>query len=280
MSQWNMIVDVSLCENCNNCMLATKDEYVGNAFAGYSAPQPLHGDSVIDITRHVRGSGHMVDVTYVPRMCNHCDNAPCIKAAPDAITKRADGIVIIDPVKAKGRRDIVKSCPYGAIIWNEEENLPQNWIFDAHLLDQGKSEPRCAHSCPTNVFKAVKASDTEMARRASDEKLQVLRPELGTKPRLYYKNLDRVTSHFIGGTVVARSGARTDVVEGASVTISIDGKAIATTHTDGFGDFKIDGLSATSGTYALQIAQQGFASASASAPAGESTFLGEVTLSK
>ena len=44
----------------------------------------------------------MIDVAYLPIPCMHCDNAPCIKAGSDgAITKREDGIVIIDPEKAK-----------------------------------------------------------------------------------------------------------------------------------------------------------------------------------
>ena len=56
----------------------------------------------------MRGSGSMVDVSYVPKMCNHCDDAPCIRAAgDDSIRKRSDGIVIIDPVKARGRKDLV-----------------------------------------------------------------------------------------------------------------------------------------------------------------------------
>ena len=51
--------------------------------------------------------------------------------------KRDDGIVLIDPVKAKGRQDLVDACPYGHIWWNEELKVPQAWPFDAHLLDQG-----------------------------------------------------------------------------------------------------------------------------------------------
>ena len=90
---------------------------------------------MIRIERRTRGATPMVDAAYVPRLCNHCDDAPCIRAAgDDSIRKRDDGIVIIDPVKAKGRRDLVESCPYGAIIWNEREQLPQSWFFDAHLL--------------------------------------------------------------------------------------------------------------------------------------------------
>ena len=49
MSQWNLIIDVARCENCNNCVLANKDEYVGNDFPGYSAPQALHGPSTLRI---------------------------------------------------------------------------------------------------------------------------------------------------------------------------------------------------------------------------------------
>ena len=184
MTQLNLIVDVALCENCNTCILATKDEYVGNSFPGYSAGHARHGRSVIDITRHVRGSGHMVDVTYLPAMCNHCDNAPCIKAGNGAVKKRADGIVIIDPVEAKGRRDLVDACPYGAMTWNDDLSLPQTWIFDAHLLDQGWKEPRASHVCPTDAIAAAKLTDREMSALERKEGLRVLKPELGTKPRV------------------------------------------------------------------------------------------------
>ena len=55
MSQWNLIIDVERCENCNNCVLANADEYVGNDFPGYSAPHALHGPGTIRIERRVRG---------------------------------------------------------------------------------------------------------------------------------------------------------------------------------------------------------------------------------
>ena len=43
MKKWNLVIDVAKCTNCNNCFLADKDEYVGNDFPGYAAPQPRHG---------------------------------------------------------------------------------------------------------------------------------------------------------------------------------------------------------------------------------------------
>lgn len=102
---WALVVDVSLCINCRNCVISTKDEYTGNAFPGYSAPHPPQGLETIRVERHVRGEGSLVDVTYIPKMCNHCDDAPCVKAAGDgSIYKRPDGVVVIDPEKSRADR--------------------------------------------------------------------------------------------------------------------------------------------------------------------------------
>lgn len=278
MSQWNLIIDVERCENCNNCVLANKDEYVGNDFPGYSAPQSLHGKSTIQIHRKVRGEGHMVDAAYLPTMCNHCDDAPCIKKAAGAINKRDDGIVIIDPVKAKGRRDLVDACPYGAIVWNEELSIPQQWTFDAHLLDKGWKEPRCAQSCPTGSIRAIKASNGEMAAMVKTEKLRVLKPELGTKPHVYYKNLHRFTHSFIGGSVVARQNGVLECVSDAKVELRKDGTTVQIALTDAFGDFKFDALENSSGRYLVCVQHPKLGYAEIGAALGETQFLGDIEL--
>ena len=261
MNQWNLIIDVARCENCNNCTLANKDEYVGNHFPGYSASHALHGPGTIRILRQVRGEGHLVDAAYLPVMCNHCDDAPCIKQGRDAVSKRPNGIVVIDPVKAKGRKDLVDACPYGAIVWNEEQSVPQQWIFDAHLLDAGAKEPRCAQSCPTGAIRALKTDSAEMARISKSEGLTVLQPELGTRPRVYYRNLHRFTHSFIGGSVVVNSNGVLECVEGASVVLSRDEKTLATTKTDAFGDFKFDEIAPFSGVYLITIEHETWGSA-------------------
>jgi len=280
MKKWNLIIDVARCENCNNCMLATRDEYVGNDFPGYSAPQPVHGHNWIKIHRKVRGQDGMVDAAYRPTMCNHCDNAPCIKAAGDgSVYKRPDGIVIIDPQKARGRKDIVSSCPYNAIFWNEELQLPQTWTFDAHLLDQGWDQPRCQQSCPTGVYWAVKVTDEEMEELVKKHKLEVLRPELNTKPRVYYKNLYRFAKCFIGGSVVAETNGVVDCVPGVRVTLKHKGKEVASSQSDTFGDFKFDGLDPNSGEYEIEVmgAQRGSARQTVTL-AEESLYLGTISL--
>jgi len=276
-NKWNMIIDVAECTNCNLCTLAAMDEYVGNEFPGYSAPMPRHGHKWIDILQKERGQVPMVDVAFVPVMCNHCDNAPCIAKGGDAVKKRADGIVLIDPVKAKGRKDLVETCPYGQIWWNEELQLPQAWTFDAHLLDQGWQQTRGQQSCPTGAMRAIKVSDEEMERMVKDEGLAVMQPEAGTKPRVYYRNLWRYTTCFIGGSVSVEQGGAVDCVEGATVRLVKDGLGVAAAITDNYGDFKFDRLPENSGTYSVEVTGAG-RSTTVSATLGTSINLGEIRL--
>src|SRR6266481_2764048 len=166
MKKWNMIIDVAECTNCNLCTLATMDEYVGNDWPGYTRPMPKHGHKWINILQKERGQVPMIDI------------APCLARGGGAIKKRADGIMLIDPELAKGRKDLVDACPYGHIWWNEEHQVPQLWPFDAHLIDQGWQQTRGQQSCPTGAMRAVKVDDAEMDRIARDEGLAVIKPEL------------------------------------------------------------------------------------------------------
>jgi len=278
MSKWNLIIDVAECTNCNLCTLATMDEYVGNDWPGYAAAMPRHGHRWINILQNERGQAPMIDIAYVPTLCNHCDDAPCIKAAKDgAIAKRDDGIVLIDPVKAKGQRQLVDACPYGHIWWNEELNLPQAWPFDAHLIDQGWQQTRGAQACPTGAMKAIKADDAEMARMAREQGLETIRPELGTRPRVYYRNLWRYSTCFIGGSVSAEQGGVVDCVEGAKVRLIKDGRAVAETMSDNYGDFKFDRLDGNSGAYTVEV-EAGGRKTIVETKLGASVNLGEIRL--
>lgn len=277
MSKWNLVIDVARCENCNNCVLAAKDEYVGNDFSSYSAPHAPQGQGVFRIERHVRGATPMVDVTYTPVACNHCDDAPCIRAAgDDSIRKRGDGIVIIDPVRAAGRRDLVDACPYGAIVWNDARQLPQQWIFDAHLLDAGASAPRCVAVCPTGAIEARKTDDASMLDEAQREDLRRLREDLGTRPRLWYRNLDRRDRCFVGGSVSQVRDGVIDCVEGAAVDLRRDGVTIQSTATDVFGDFRCDRLERGSGRYAVHVRHAGQEQVLAIDVAEASVYMGEI----
>jgi Fe-S-cluster-containing dehydrogenase component len=277
MKKWNMIIDVAECTNCNLCTLAAMDEYVGNEFPGYSAPMPKHGHKWINILQKERGQVPAVDIAYVPTMCNHCDDAPCIAKGGGAVRKRDDGIVLIDPVKAKGRKDLVEACPYGHIWWNEELHIPQAWTFDAHLIDDGWRQTRGQQSCPTGAMRAICVDDVEMAKIAREQELEVVRPELETKPRVYYRNLWRYSTCFIAGSVSIETKGAVDCVEGATVRLLKNGAVVAEVTTDNYGDFKFDRLGENSGDYSVEVAF-GKNKRAVKARLGESISLGEIRL--
>ena len=277
MKKWNLIVDVAKCTNCNCCTLANQDEHVGNEFPGYSAPMPKHGHKWINILQKERGQVPAVDIAYVPTMCNHCDDAPCIAKGGGAVKKRDDGIVLIDPDKAKGRKDLVEACPYGHIWWNEELQLPQAWTFDAHLIDGGWRQTRGQQSCPTGAMRAICVDDVEMAKIAREQELEVVRPELETKPRIYYKNLWRYSTCFIAGSVSIETKGTVDCVEGATVRLLQNGAVVAEATTDNYGDFKFDRLGENSGDYSVVVAF-GKNRRAVKARLGESINLGEIRL--
>ena len=278
--KWALLFDVDKCTNCANCVLAVQDEYVGNSFPGYAAEMPLHGHRWIEIKRRERGSHPMVDVAYILTTCQHCDAAPCMKAAKDgAVMKRADGIVVIDPVKSKGQKQIVAACPYGAIWWNGDLDIPQHWNFDAHLIDAGWTKPRPVQSCPTGALSARKLSDAALAELVRTEGYAQLNPEWGTGPRIYYKNLLRYDRGFVGGAIVRRVDDVEDCVAGAEVIMSRDGAIVATTRSDPFGDFKFDGLPEDGATYELSVALEGRVAYRTAVSVETSVYLGEIDVS-
>ena len=168
--KWNMVIDVARCMDCNDCFLADKDEFTGNDFPPYSVAQPWSGHRWMNIMRTERGQYPLVQVAYRPTPCLHCDDAPCIKDSPaGTIYKRDDGLVIIDPEKAKGHPEIVATCPYEVIYWNEEAQVAQKCTGCAHLLDEGWTETRCSQVCPADAIKLVLADDAEMAARVAAE---------------------------------------------------------------------------------------------------------------
>ncbi len=279
MKKWNLIIDVAKCFNCNNCALAVHDEYYDNEFPGISASMPRLGHRWIDLIQRERGVYPMIDVVTLPVTCNHCDDAPCLKAARNgAVEKRPDGIVVIVPEKAKGQRQIVDSCPYGAVWWNEEKSLPQAWPFDAHLLDAGWTKVRASQSCPTEAIRTLHVTDDEMRRLVKDEGLEVLQPEAGTRPRVYYRNLDRYTKALVGGSVAGPVAGIEECIAGAAVSLVRDGRKVAETVTDTFGDFRFDGLGEGSGAYRLEIRKSGFVPGTLDVTLGQSAYLGVITL--
>ncbi len=279
MPDWHLIIDLEKCENCNNCFLACKDEHVDNDWPGYSDAQPRHGHRWMNIFRKERGQYPLIDVAYRPTPCMHCDDAPCIRAAKAGeIQKRPDGIVLIDPQKAKGNKKLVQACPYGAIWWNKEKSVAQKCTLCAHLLDDGWKQPRCVQVCPTGALQFVDAEDDVLRGRLESGELDVLHPEYGTAPRVYYKNLHRFNKCFIAGSIAFHDNGRVECAAGATAILVNGQLAARKVIADAFGDFKFDGLEPGSGTYRIEINYQSYQE-TMDVDLVESTNLGVVMLS-
>lgn len=248
-----MVIDITKCNGCHNCQIACKDEHCGNDWSPIAKPQPLTGQFWTKVVDRVRGQVPKVRVTYEHTICQHCDDAPCIKACPEkAIQKRDDGSVVIDPRVCKGSHNCVEACPYpGVIFFNEDLRIAQKCTFCAHLLDQGWTETRCSEACPTGAFTFGEEEDLADLIAGAE----VLHPELGVRPRVYYIGLPRL---FVAGCVFDLEAD--EIVEGALVTLRhVAGPETAvgvTAVTDGFGDFWVDGLGP--GTYSVSIEKDGY----------------------
>ena len=243
MARYGLAVNVERCTGCYNCFLSCKDEFVGNDYLPLSAAQPDGGHTWIRLEEVEYGSGSKVKVDYIPIPCQHCETAPCMDVAGDAVYRRADGIVIVDPVKAKGKKEIVASCPYGAIYWNQALSVAQKCTMCAHMIDQGEKTVRCAESCPTQalVFGDLDDPQSPISKMLAEKAGQVesYKPELGTKPAMKYVSLPKP---FIAGEVVL-ADKQSECPSGVKITLrsKADKKALATA-TDFLGDFEFKGL--------------------------------------
>lgn len=243
------IFDAAKCNGCRNCQIACKDEHVDNDWSPYAKPQPDTGQFWTRIEEKVRGQVPKVKVAYTLHMCQHCDDAPCMKVAPEVVYRRDDGLVIIDPRKAQGHDELIEACPYGAIFWNEELLLPQKCTGCAHLVDAGMI-PHCVDVC---AHGAIRFGDEDefAAELAASEALVPERAEQDG-PRVHYLNLPK---RFLAGTVI--DPEMDEVIIGAKVTAeNIDDGAIAVIETDDFGDFWFNQVSA--GEWRVYVEAEGF----------------------
>jgi len=249
MKRWHMVFDVDKCLGCYTCMLACKDEHVGNEWLPYTDRQKKRDQKWIEICHRERGILPRIDLAYRPELCNHCDDPPCSKHAPGSVLKRSDGIVLLDPRKAIGNEALISSCPFGAISWNDEIGAAQKCTFCAHLIDDGWKEPRCVQACPTRALMAVNMEDTEFEKLIDEKGLVSIVPE-NVGPRLWYKNMHRYTKNMIVGEIAYFEDADTEVcADGVEVLLIKGGETVAKTRTSTFGEFFFDPIEPNSGDY-------------------------------
>ena len=181
--------------------------------------QSPHGESWIQVPCKERGQYPLIDVAYRPTLCTHCADAPCVARSEGAITKRSDGIVLIDPQKAAGRQDLVEACPHGMISWSKESSAPQKCTLCAHLLDDGWTKPRCAQACGPGALSFAWETDAAFAERAQAQAIDTLHPGSPERTAVCYQNLARFDSSFIAGSVAVERDGIVDCATGRAATL-------------------------------------------------------------
>ena len=253
----HIIIDIEKCVGCYNCVIACKDEHSGNSWLPYTDEQQKHDQKWIEVQRHERGTAPYSEVCYIPKLCNHCGNAQCMNARPDAVNRRGDGVVMLDAAKSKGDKALVDACPYGMISWNEEFGTAQKCTMCAHLLDNGWAEPRCVQACPLRAISVMNCGDAAFESAANEQGLEAL-TDAGSAPRVMYRNLYKRNTCFIAGALAYQDGGTEKVAPGAKVRLLMSGQVVAEATTDFFGEFKIDRVPKNSGAYKLEYTLAGF----------------------
>lgn len=134
MMQYGLIIDHDACWGCKTCEAACKQEL--------NVPEGAKLISVEeDGPRVVEGRPHFV---YQVNVCRHCDDPPCAEACFEgAITKREDGIVVLDDDRCTGCQECIEACPYDAIAFDHESVIARKCNLCHHRVDNGLL-PACA----------------------------------------------------------------------------------------------------------------------------------------
>ncbi|TFU26599.1 4Fe-4S dicluster domain-containing protein [Thermus tengchongensis] len=179
MPRYAMAIDLSLCVGCAACAVACKME---------NEVPP----GVFNLWIREREVGAYPDllVEFRPEQCLHCENPPCVPVCPTGASYQTkDGLVLVDPRRCIACGACIAACPYDAR-YLHPAGYVSKCTFCAHRLEKGRV-PACVETCPTYCRTFGDLDDPEspvsQALRAA-ERVDVLRPEQGTRPKLFYLN--------------------------------------------------------------------------------------------
>ncbi len=202
MTAWGMVFDLKRCIGCNACAVACKQEN--------TLPKGVFYTKTLSVTTGVYPN---TKKTYVPTICNHCEDAPCQRVCPTGATyTRPDGIVMVDKDKCIGCGSCVVACPYDVRTMIEREHLEEGLFGEGNLTDFEKQgygrfvvgtvtkctfchervdagkEPACVTTCPTNtrVFGDLDDPNSAASKLIVERGGKQPLPEKGTKPKVYY----------------------------------------------------------------------------------------------
>jgi tetrathionate reductase subunit B len=215
--RWLMAIDVDRCIGCGLCAEACKTEnhvpraptYFRTWIERYiiKKPEPgsgrTRGETLVDSPD---GGMHGFPPSpvpkdqiqhsfFVPKLCNLCEHSPCVQVCPVGATFDApDGAVLIDPKYCIGCSFCIQACPYGCRFLSPVTRTAEKCTLCYHRITRGL-KPACVEICPTQarIFGDLSTAkpDDPIRKFAETNRVQTLKPHLGTEPRVFYAGIDK-----------------------------------------------------------------------------------------
>ena len=176
-----MVIDLRRCFGCHACSVACK--------AQFDVPLGVWRSWVI-VTE--RGKYPDVKRHFLPVLCNHCENTPCLKGCPaTAIMRDENGIVRQLEENCIGCGYCLQTCPYKMRFRHPEKNVANKCDFCAERLEQGL-EPACVNTCnaKARIVGDLNDPDSEIYKVIASNPVKTLLPEQNTHPKVFYIGLD------------------------------------------------------------------------------------------
>ncbi|MBL8231617.1 MAG: 4Fe-4S dicluster domain-containing protein [Bryobacterales bacterium] len=204
---WGMSVDIEKCIGCGNCVRAcAKENDVPDGFfrtwieryqvPHHSAAVEEHPPKVESPKGGIEGFPPVAEQGlksfFVPKLCNHCADSPCVQVCPVGATfESPDGVVLVDQNYCIGCRYCVQACPYGCRYIHPTKHTVDKCTLCYHRITKGLTTA-CCEACPTGARQLadLKNPKDPVHEFLRDHSVQVLKPHMATRSKVFYKDLD------------------------------------------------------------------------------------------
>jgi Fe-S-cluster-containing dehydrogenase component len=215
--RWGFLVDTEKCTGCGFCVKACKlenevpydanvsrtwvERYVVTRDGQTHIDSPLAGRDGFKTGKIDLGEERFLEIQpedidkafFVPKLCNQCDNPPCVQVCPVGATyQTADGVVLVDRKWCIGCGYCVMGCPYGVRFFHPVFHVAEKCNFCYHRISKGM-KTACVDACPFGARRVgnLRDPDDPVTRIIMTERVNILKEEYGTKPQVFYLGLSK-----------------------------------------------------------------------------------------